>query len=245
MSAIRVLILDDQQMLGELLATGLSTVGEFWVLGRYRTDDPRLTEVVSSVRPDIITLDAAPLGPQTPDVIRRLREITPETRVVTLGHDTDPAICVAAAHSGAEAWLDIHVTFAEFVAALRIVHAGGSVYPPRLLGAVLRSLREELRQARTGDDVLSVLSGRERQVLVGMMEGRTGAQIARSLFLSTNTVRTHSRSILVKLDVHSRLEAVAIARAAGLRAPAGTGSRARPLARGVGVLARRPEPAVS
>ena len=241
-STIRVLVVDDQQMLGELLAMGLSGSGDFWVLGRYRTDDPRLGDVVSSWRPDVITLDAGPLGLQTPDVIRRLGEYAPASRVVVLAVDADPAVCVAAAHAGAAAWLDMRVTLDELVTALRIVHLGGSVYPVELLGAVLRSLREEVRQARSGQDALSVLSVRERQVLIGMMQGRTGAQIARSLFLSTNTVRTHSRSILVKLAVHSRLEAVALARAAGLRAPAAETSAVESRSNGVGVLMRRPEP---
>jgi NarL family two-component system response regulator LiaR len=244
-STIRVLVVDDQQMMGELLASGLAGSCDFWVLGRYRTDDPRLGEAVSSWRPDVITLDAGPLGPQTPDMIRRLGEFAPASRVVVLGTDADAAVCVAAAHAGASAWLDMHTTLGELVSALRVVHLGGAVYPPELLGAVLRSLRDEVRLARSGQDVLSVLSLRERQVLIGMMEGRTGAQIARSLFLSTNTVRTHSRSILLKLDVHSRLEAVALARAAGLRAPAAEGADAPSRSNGVGILTRRPEPAAA
>jgi two-component system nitrate/nitrite response regulator NarL len=242
MSTIRVLVVDDQQMMGELLASGLAGSCDFWVLGRYRTDDPRLRDAVGSWRPDVITLDAGPLGPQTPAVIRRLEEVAPASRVVVLATETDAALCVAAAHAGAAAWLDMHSTLDELVSALRVVHLGGAVYPPELLGAVLRSLREEVRLARSGQDALGVLSVRERQVLSGMMEGRTGAQIAKSLFLSTNTVRTHSRSILVKLAVHSRLEAVALARAAGLRAPVAEAPDTASRSNGVGVLMRRPEP---
>jgi hypothetical protein len=52
-----------------------------------------------------------------------------------------------------------------------------------------------------------------------MAEGKRGRQIAEELLISTDTVRTHTRSIFSKLDVHSRLEAVRVARAAGLRPP--------------------------
>jgi DNA-binding NarL/FixJ family response regulator len=52
-----------------------------------------------------------------------------------------------------------------------------------------------------------------------MMDGKRGRQIAQDLLISTDTVRTHTRNIFAKLDVHSRLEAVRVARAAGLRAP--------------------------
>jgi two-component system, NarL family, response regulator LiaR len=68
-----------------------------------------------------------------------------------------------------------------------------------------------------------VLSPRERDVLASMAEGKRGRQIAEELLISTDTVRTHTRSIFNKLDVHSRLEAVRVARAAGLRPPEGNG----------------------
>jgi len=64
-----------------------------------------------------------------------------------------------------------------------------------------------------------VLSPRERDVLASMAEGKRGRQIAEELLISTDTVRTHTRSIFSKLDVHSRLEAVRVARAAGLQLP--------------------------
>jgi two-component system nitrate/nitrite response regulator NarL len=56
-------------------------------------------------------------------------------------------------------------------------------------------------------------------VLLAMMDGKRGGQIATDLTISADTVRTHIRNIFAKLDVHSRLEAVRVARAAGLRAP--------------------------
>jgi len=74
----------------------------------------------------------------------------------------------------------------------------------------------------------AVLSPRERDVLASMAEGKRGRQIAEELLISADTVRTHTRTIFSKLDVHSRLEAVRIARAAGLRPPGRrgvTGSR--------------------
>ena len=64
-----------------------------------------------------------------------------------------------------------------------------------------------------------MLSPRERDVLLSMMDGKRGRQIAQDLLISTDTVRTHTRNIFAKLDVHSRLEAVRVARAAGLRRP--------------------------
>ena len=88
-----------------------------------------------------------------------------------------------------------------------------------MLGEILRELRDDVRRAREDSDPLDVLSPRERDVLASMAEGKRGRQIAEELLISADTVRTHTRSIFSKLDVHSRLEAVRVARAAGLRLP--------------------------
>jgi DNA-binding NarL/FixJ family response regulator len=100
---------------------------------------------------------------------------------------------------------------------LRGVVLGHAFYPPRQLGVVLRELREDVRRARDCSARLDVLSHREREVLLRMVEGKPVSQIAVESVVSTSTVRTHVRSILTKLGVRSRLEAVSVARAAGLR----------------------------
>lgn len=72
-------------------------------------------------------------------------------------------------------------------------------------------------------DVLDMLSPRERDVLRRMVEGKHGRDIAQDLVISTDTVRTHIRSIFAKLDVHSSLEAVRVAQAAVLNMQGSSG----------------------
>jgi len=93
---------------------------------------------------------------------------------------------------------------------------GESWFPPVMLGAVLAELRADVGRARAGDGSLGLLSRREREVLGAMVEGKRASQIAEQLTISTDTVRTHIRNIFGKLEVHTRLEAVKVARAAGL-----------------------------
>jgi two-component system nitrate/nitrite response regulator NarL len=82
---------------------------------------------------------------------------------------------------------------------------------------VLRELRDDVRRARDCSARLDVLSHREREVLLHMVDGMPVSRIAVESVVSPTTVRTHVRSILTKLGVRSRLEAVSVARAAGLR----------------------------
>jgi two-component system, NarL family, response regulator LiaR len=220
MSPARVLLVDDHLMVTEALASRLSSAMDLWVAGRCTTGDPNLVEIVRGLRPDVITVEVAPWGDRIGDVLRTLMAARPQARVMVLSSDHDVRHAVEAARAGASAWVAKEQGTAELEAVLRGVVRGESWFPPHMLGEILRELREDVSRARQQDDALSMLSKREKDVLLAMMDGKHGRQIARELTISTDTVRTHIRNIFTKLDVHSRLEAVRVARAAGLQ-PAG------------------------
>ena len=98
---------------------------------------------------------------------------------------------------------------------------------PDVVPAVGRHTRprrgDRLTRASEDTDVLDMLSPRERDVLRRMVEGKRGRDIAQDLVISTDTVRTHIRSIFAKLDVHSSLEAVRVAQAAVLNMQGSSG----------------------
>lgn len=219
MSPIRLLLIDDHLMVTEVLASRLSAAGDIWVAGQCTTADPALLDIVRGARPDVITIEVEPFGPEIGEMLRRLMAVRPEAHVVILSSDRTVAHAVEAARAGVSAWVDKEQGVAELESAVRGVVQGKSWFPPEMLGGVLRQLRDDLRRAREQSGLLSLLSSRERDVLLSMMDGKRGRQIGDDLMISTDTVRTHIRSIFTKLDVHSRLEAVRVARAAGLRPP--------------------------
>jgi DNA-binding NarL/FixJ family response regulator len=219
----RVMLVDDHLMMTEALASRLSCVSDLWMAGRCATSDPNLVDLVRGVRPDVIVIEVEPLGDETGEVLERLAAARPEARVVVLTSDHQVRHAVAAARAGVAAWVAKEQGAAELEEVLRGVIRGESWFPPPLLGEILRELREDSRRAGLQDGSLSLLSRREREVLLAMMDGKRGGQIAADLNISTDTVRTHTRNIFAKLDVHSRLEAVRVARVAGLRAPERSG----------------------
>ena len=206
-------------MVTEALASRLSAAPDLWVAGCCSTDDPQLPEVVRWLRPDVILIEVEPLGFAIGEVLQRLRAAWPGAQVVVVSGDHHVAHAVDAARAGAAAWVSKEQGAGDLETVLRGVCQGHSWFPPEMLGEILRQLRDDVRQASEGGDPLDVLSPRERDVLASMAEGKRGRQIAEELVISTDTVRTHTRSIFSKLDVHSRLEAVRVARAAGLRPP--------------------------
>jgi len=213
---LRLLLVNDYRMVTEALAALFSKSADLWVAGCCDTDDPNLPEVVRWLRPDVVLIETEPLGFAAAEVVRRLRAAWPSTRVVVVGSDGEMTHAVDAVRAGVDAWVSKNQSADELVTVVRGVCAGHSWFPPPMLGEILRELREDVRKAREDSNPLDLLSPRERDVLACMMDGRHGRQIAEQLMISVDTVRTHTRSIFSKLEVHSKLEAVSIARAAGL-----------------------------
>jgi DNA-binding NarL/FixJ family response regulator len=216
-SPLRLLLIDDHLMVTEALASRLSSAPDLWVAGRCTTAEASLLDIVRGVRPDVITVEVEGLGAGIGEFLERLITARPEARVVVLTADHEVAHAVAAARVGVSAWVAKEQGAAELEAVVRGVARGESWFPPAMLGPIMAELRADVSRARQQGDSLEVLSPREKDVLLAMMDGKRGRQIAHDLSISTDTVRTHIRNIFTKLDVHSRLEAVRVARSAGLR----------------------------
>jgi two-component system, NarL family, response regulator LiaR len=214
---LRILLIDSHAMLTDALTVRLSSVDDLWVVGSTSPDDPRLMDVVRTQRPDVITTEIGSAAVATGGLLRKLQAAWPPARLVVLtaSHHSDHA--VAAARAGASAWVSKESSLEHLLEVLRGVPLGHAFYPPEQLGVVLRELRDDVQRARDCSARLDVLSHREREVLLRMVDGKPVSQIAVESVVSMSTVRTHVRSILTKLGVRSRLEAVSVARAAGLR----------------------------
>ncbi|MGH4000337.1 MAG: LuxR C-terminal-related transcriptional regulator [Pseudonocardiaceae bacterium] len=217
MTFLRVLLVDSHAMLTDALTVQLSTVNDLWVVGSCTPDDPRLTDIVPTLRPDVITTEIGSSAVATGSMLRRLNTAWPAAHLVVLTGSHDTAHAVAAARAGAAAWVSKESSVDHLLEVLRAVPLGHAFYPPRQLGVVLRELLDDVCRARDYSARLDVLSHREREVLLRMVDGKPVSQIAVESIVSTSTIRTHVRSILTKLGVRSRLEAVSVARAAGLR----------------------------
>lgn len=216
-SPLRLLLIDDHLMVTEALTSRLSSAGDLWVAGRCTTADPNLIDIVRGLRPDVITIEVESLGDGAGEMLRRVIAARPEAKVVVLSADPDVRHAVDAARAGVAAWVSKDQGAAELEAILRGVVKGESWFPPRLLGMVLRELRTDVSRTKQQDAWQQLLSPRERDVLLGMVEGMSNQRIADDLGISRDTVRTHTRNLFAKLKVHSRLEAVRIAREANLR----------------------------
>jgi DNA-binding NarL/FixJ family response regulator len=206
----RVVLADDDVLLREGLASlldrsGLDVVGQ-------AAEAAGLLELVHRLRPELVVVDIRmPPGHATEglEAARLIRQAYPETAVVVLSAhvEVEHAMDLLVAGQRTGYLLKNRVTdVAEFIETLKRVEHGGSAVDPALVA--------ELVAARRTDDPLSELSGREREVLGLMAEGRSNAGIGQALWVTEGTVEKHVRSIMMKLrlpeaaDVHRRVLAV-------------------------------------
>jgi two-component system nitrate/nitrite response regulator NarL len=145
---LRLLLIDDHQLLTEAVAHCLCQSADLWVAARCTTDDPNLTEVVAQVHPDVIALDVEQLGAEAGPTTARLAAAAPAACIVALTDSQDPRKAVAAARAGVVAWVPKQSHLVDFVATVRAARRGHAVFPPELLGAVLRDLRADAHRYR-------------------------------------------------------------------------------------------------
>lgn len=178
-------------------------------LGRRLAEEP---DLVLAVAPDadadadvvLVDVDAGPGAPTRPPVTARL---------VVLATTDAPGGAVAAARTGASAWLDHRCSADDLLRVLRGVVRGGAFFPPEVQGEILASLRTDAAADETCGP-LARLTGREREVLHALAEGLGNREVGEHLGMSYNTVRTHINEIFRKLGVHTRVDAVRALRSA-------------------------------
>jgi DNA-binding NarL/FixJ family response regulator len=219
----RVVLADSQPLFNEALEALFSRDEAHQVIGRCSSADDAFT-VVSTLRPDLVLVDAALGLEDSPNLVVRMLEASPGARVIVLGDDHDADLLLAAIRAGAAG------VVGKTYGASTVLRVAGAVLGGE--GAVPRSMLLELARRivskeRAADSPLSRLSPRERQVLALLSRGWDNARIGRDLFISQHTVRTHIQNILEKLGMHSKLEAATFAMQRSMElelAPGGVGS---------------------
>jgi DNA-binding NarL/FixJ family response regulator len=210
-SAIRVLIVDQHLAFREALTTRLQAEPDMEVVATAHSAEfaPRVLVGRSA---DVILLDAELPNDSAISFCSDLTRSGDPTRVVMLSAASQPERIVAAVRAGAAAWVGKDESIDHLLGVICGVVRGDTWIPPSDLGAVLRLLIEDQEHRRDGDDLLTSLTRRERDVLFLLVDGAGRKEIAERLQLSANTVRTHLHSLMVKFGVHSTLEVVALAR---------------------------------
>lgn len=149
-------------------------------------------------------------------LVVRVRNEHPAVRTVMLAERDDPRQAASALQAGAGGWVAKDSSLSRLLQVIRGVLKDETHLPPALLTGVLKELTASRKHRTESERLVESLTPREREVLRCMVAGLGRKAVAERLYLSPHTVRTHMQNVLGKLNVHSTLAAVALARRAGV-----------------------------
>jgi two-component system, NarL family, response regulator NreC len=206
----RIVIVDDHAVVRSGLRLLLDAEADLEVVAEAADARGAVFELRAH-KPDVVLLDVVMPGRSGIEAIPDLLKESPETRILVLSMQDDPAYVREAFGAGAKGYVLKEAVDAEVVGAIREV-AGGRQYVHPALGARLIAAEAEERSRAEEDP----LSDREREVLRLLALGHTNQEIAEALFLSVRTVETHRAHIMQKLRISTRAELVRYALSEGL-----------------------------
>ncbi|HET8987648.1 MAG TPA: response regulator transcription factor [Humibacillus sp.] len=206
---IRVLLVDDHALYRRGLQTVLSTEEGIEVVGE-AVDGVEAVERAEETMPDVVIMDVGMPKRGGIEACRVIKQRVPSARILMLTNSDDDADLFEAVRAGANGYLLKNAT-EEIVAGIRGVFLGQSLLSPVMATALLHEFNQLSQRVAAPATVpgleLPRLTSRERHILVLVAKGRLNREIAEDLVISENTVRSHVRNILDKLQMHSRLEA--------------------------------------
>jgi DNA-binding NarL/FixJ family response regulator len=218
--SVRVVIADDQAMVRAGFAALLDAQDGIEVVGD-APDGETAIAVVERERPNVVLMDVRMPGLDGIEATRRIMATNDEVRVIMLTtFDIDDYV-FAAIRAGASGFLLKDAPPSDLVAAVRVVARGDALLAPSVTRRMIERFADAAPAARPGPPPsLSGLTDREREVLLQVAAGRSNAEIATTLFIAEQTVKSHVSRVLGKLGLRDRAQAVVVAYESGLVRPA-------------------------
>jgi NarL family two-component system response regulator LiaR len=206
--SIRVLLVDDHQLLTGSLSQVLASEPDIEVVGVAASVNE--ARELARNRLDVVLMDYRLPDGTGAEATRAIKSRWPGARVVMLTALADDETVLESIQAGADGYLTKDRAVADVVTAVRAAHAGETLLPRAVIVGIAQ--RVAAARDRGGDrQHVEPLTPRELEVLRALTEGLSTPEICEALFIAPNTLRTHVQNIMGKLRVHSKLEAVAFA----------------------------------
>ena len=217
-AAIRILLVDDQQLIRMGFRMVLVASPEFVVVGE-AANGAEAIEAVRELAPDVVLMDVRMPRLDGIAATEQIVQQHPDSRIIVLTTFDLDEYAFGALAAGASGFLLKDVQAGELTAAIRAVHSGDATLSPRVTRRMLELLGGRLPNAAGGGTdlaALATLTERERDVFAAIGRGLTNSEIAAALFVSESTVKTHVGRVLAKMGARDRVQAVILAHRLGV-----------------------------
>ena len=213
---IRILIVDDHALFRGGISNVLGKEREFDVVGE-AADGRTAIEMTGMVSPSIVLMDLSLPAPGGLETTQRIRREFPAVAVVVMAQDEDEESLFASIKAGAAAFVIKDISPEDLIHVIRRVSQGEFLIndkvfsKPAVASRVLKEFRELAVYGQEAQPIFAPLSPREVEILDNIAQGMTNKQVAYALSISEQTVKNHMSSILRKLAVNDRTQAVVYA----------------------------------
>jgi two-component system nitrate/nitrite response regulator NarL len=211
MGTIKVLLLDDKEIIRESLAKLLDEQDTIEVVSKC-SEVQQVIDEVKRVKPDLVLVNDKLAKCESNEAVRRISESSPQIKVAVLTDSLNKKDLISAIESGATGYLHKETKVDDFIESIDIIGKGGVVISP----AVAESLGDKRNLLTADEKEKTELSGREVEIVRLLAKGATNKKVARDLYIAENTVKVHIKNILQKLQLRNRQQLAAYAVKAGL-----------------------------
>jgi DNA-binding NarL/FixJ family response regulator len=202
MNLTKITIIEDDRTIREGYQQLLAAVPGYTVCSACDSVEAAIHDLGNTM-PDIILLDIHLKGMSGIEGIPFIKKVVPLSKIIMLTAYEDPELIFTALSNGAAGYLSKSIPAAKLIHSIEDIVQGGGSFSAGVAKLIIQSFQKNKD---------TPLTKREKEVLLKMTEGKSRSQIANDLFVDSETIKTHIKNIYIKLDVHSRSEAIRIAK---------------------------------
>lgn len=212
MSMRKIMLVDDHEVVRVGLAALLRRRGDFEIVAEAAAAEEAV-EKAAQTRPDVVIMDIRMPGGSGTEACRRIREVSPQSKVIMLTSFADDNAVIESIIAGASGYVLKEIGSDAIIDAIERVSRGESLLDPAVTEKVFAHMRN---QASGKGGLQDTLTEQEKKILSLIGLGKTNREIAETIFLSEKTVRNYVSNIFAKLNLNNRAEAAAYAVRKGL-----------------------------
>ncbi|MFO7890423.1 MAG: response regulator transcription factor [bacterium] len=201
----KIILADDHQIIRDGLKSLIDKETVFELLAE-ASNGRTTVQLAEEMKPDVVIMDISMPGLNGMEAARQILHTNPDIKIIALSVHSEKQFVSGMLRAGASAYLLKDCAFRELKEAINLVKQNQIYLSPKITGLIIHDYKEKL--IKEDQSVFNVLTGREREVLQLLAEGKTTKQVAGELYISVKTVETHRQNIMNKLSVYNLPELV-------------------------------------